>query len=223
MSHTTLVVAALIAVVISVAGLVVHFAETPAQRIARQARQAAQLNFYVVNAGWGSSRATHIMRSKSAYIPNANPRDLGNIALSVVTGYVPTAKSTLCGLPAGRYVNAFAPGEAGCRECRRRWEQMRPRSPEEQAMTAAVRASTLAVADSIQAMLRPPDGPPVITGDQAIAAMTAYLAGQQPVVPGLTDAQAVKLAKVMAENAHLPADEFRAALIREGIDIPPDN
>lgn len=32
------------------------------------------------------------------------------------------AKSTLCGLQATRYVNVFTPAEAGCRECKKRWE-----------------------------------------------------------------------------------------------------
>ncbi len=65
----------------------------------------------------------------------------------------------------------------------------------------------------------PAGKPPVITGDQAIAALQTYLAGSQPSVPGLTDAQAAELAQVMNESAHLPADEFRAALERQGVAI----
>jgi hypothetical protein len=60
---------------------------------------------------------------------------------------------------------------------------------------------------------------PAITGGQALAALKTHLAGGQPSVPGLTDAQATELARVMAESAHLPADEFRAALATQGVAI----
>ncbi len=67
------------------------------------------MSYYVVNVGRG--RATHIMKSGSAYVPG--------LVNSVVAGYV---KSTLCGLTASRYVNVFTPSEASCRECKKRWQ-----------------------------------------------------------------------------------------------------
>jgi hypothetical protein len=68
-------------------------------------------NYYVVNAGRG--RATHIMQSREPSTPD--PNTLGNIAMSIVTGYGRSAKLTLCGLPATRYVDVFTPAEASCR------------------------------------------------------------------------------------------------------------
>ena len=55
----------------------------------------------MVNAGRG--RATHIMQSREPSTPD--PNTLGNIAMSIVTGYGRSAQLTLCGLPATRYVD----------------------------------------------------------------------------------------------------------------------
>jgi hypothetical protein len=86
--------------------------------------------YYVVNAGRGRS-STHIMKSTSPSIPG-----LGTFVVSNVVGFGGgTTKQTLCGLTATRYVNVFAPSEASCRECKKRWqlatradEGKRPRS-----------------------------------------------------------------------------------------------
>jgi hypothetical protein len=75
-------------------------------------------NYYVVNAGRGRS-ATHIMQSRTPSTPN--PASPGSI-LAQLLWFGGNAKPTLCGLPAARHVNVFTPGEASCRECRRRWE-----------------------------------------------------------------------------------------------------
>jgi hypothetical protein len=66
------------------------------------------------------------MQSREPSTPD--PNTLGNIAMSIVTGYGRSAKLTLCGLPATRYVDVFTPAEASCRECRKRW-QLAPDPP----------------------------------------------------------------------------------------------
>jgi hypothetical protein len=73
-------------------------------------------NYYVVNTGRG--RGTHIMLSNSPHMPG--------VITQLIVG-VP-GKTTLCGLPATRYVNVFSPAEASCRECRKRW-QLAPDPP----------------------------------------------------------------------------------------------
>jgi hypothetical protein len=77
----------------------------------------AKQNYYVVNAGRG--RSTHIMKSKSPSTPN--PLSPGSIAAQLLW-FGGNPKYTLCGLQATRYVNVFEPGEASCRECRKRWQ-----------------------------------------------------------------------------------------------------
>jgi hypothetical protein len=57
--------------------------------------------YYVVNAGSGRS-STHIVKSGRSWTADS--------------------KTTLCGLPATRYVDVFAAAEASCRECRKRWQ-----------------------------------------------------------------------------------------------------
>lgn len=65
--------------------------------------------YYVVNVGRG--QATHIMESTSPRTPHG-----------VTATYFAANKFTLCGLNATRYMNVFAPSEASCRECRKRWQ-----------------------------------------------------------------------------------------------------
>lgn len=98
------------------------------------------MSYFVVNTF--ASRATHIMKSSGPWVPG--------LANQIITGAI---KSTLCGLTAARYVNVFGPGEASCRECRRRWEldvaQETVKSPEqrqrEESNLAVVRALILVV------------------------------------------------------------------------------
>jgi hypothetical protein len=73
--------------------------------------------YYVVNAGRG--RSTHIMKSRTPSTPN--PLSPGSIIAQVLWNGGQW-KETLCGLQATRYVDVFQPGEASCRECRKRWE-----------------------------------------------------------------------------------------------------
>jgi hypothetical protein len=78
------------------------------------------MGYYVVNArtARGSITAgTHIMRSN-------NPKTPG-LASDLAADFLyfgSTIKHTLYGRQAGRYVNVFAPAEASCRECRKRWQ-----------------------------------------------------------------------------------------------------
>ena len=94
------------------------------RRKAAQARRAARYSYYVVNAGRGRS-STHIMRSTSPRTPN--PASPGGIAAELLW-FGGSAKNTLCGLAATRYVDVFSPSQASCRECKARW-QARTRTP----------------------------------------------------------------------------------------------
>ena len=89
------------------------------QRKAYQARRAARFSYYVVNAGRGRS-STHIMRSTSPRTPN--PASPGGIAAELLW-FGGSAKTTLCGLAATRYVDVFSPSQASCRECKARWQR----------------------------------------------------------------------------------------------------
>lgn len=73
--------------------------------------------YYVVNAGRG--RSTHIMESSSPGTPN--PASLEGMVAELLW-FGGKAKSTLCGLQASRHVDVFAPAEASCRECKKRWQ-----------------------------------------------------------------------------------------------------
>ena len=82
--------------------------------------------YYVVNTGRirlggaATSRGTHIMWSKTPSTPD--PGSPEGIAAQLIW-FGGNAKTTLCGLPALRNVSdVFTPGEASCRECRKRWQ-----------------------------------------------------------------------------------------------------
>lgn len=80
--------------------------------------------YFVVNVrnsrGKVTSRATHIMESKSASTPGIGAAvvPVGILALALGGG----PKLTLCGQAAGRHVGVFDPSEVSCRECKRRWQ-----------------------------------------------------------------------------------------------------
>ena len=80
--------------------------------------------YFVVNVrnsrGKVTSRATHIMESKSASTPGIGAAvvPVGICCLALGGG----PKLTLCGQAAGRHVGAFVPSEVSCRECKRRWQ-----------------------------------------------------------------------------------------------------
>ncbi len=83
--------------------------------------------YYVVNARapWslhgaltGRSADTHIMRSKNSSLVDTSA--VSALASLLLAGGG-TPKRTLCGQIVLRYVDCFAPSEASCRECKKRW------------------------------------------------------------------------------------------------------
>jgi hypothetical protein len=79
----------------------------------------ARSKFYVVNVAGGGRQSSHIVNANVRTPYHPNPWHPGNLVMQLTTGFWPV---TLCGLRAGRRVDVFAPGEASCRECRKRWQ-----------------------------------------------------------------------------------------------------
>jgi hypothetical protein len=75
--------------------------------------------YYVVNAAGRGRESTHIVNANRRTPYHSNPWHPGNLIMQLTTA---GRTVTLCGLWAGRRVDVFAPDEASCRECRKRWQ-----------------------------------------------------------------------------------------------------
>ncbi len=78
-------------------------------------------------------RAARSFRQLAYQLSSGYERDRQRRRTESTVIHVTAGRTTLCGRDVSRQMDIFEPGEAGCRECKRRWElatgRRRPETP----------------------------------------------------------------------------------------------